>query len=182
MVRNANPTLIMTKPGTDQMTHCGLKVVAKLEMVMHSTVPLLMRLLIGYQFFLTGRGKLRNIERTTDFFASLQIPLPGFHAHLVGTLEMTGGVLLILGLATRLISLPLLATLMVAYLTAHQPDAFQSVYDFINAPPFPFLAVTLFLLTFGPGRVSLDRLFELWFAKHRCRVDQLPASHEHSAS
>jgi len=145
---------------------CKLSAVCFLQ----SVVPLALRLLIGYQFYLTGKGKLANIERTTGFFHNLHIPFPGFHAHFIGSLESVGGLLLMAGLATRLISIPLLGTLVVAYLTAHRDDAFQSVFDFISAAPFPFLAVVLFLLAFGPGFVSIDRFLHLRFCKGACKV------------
>ena len=37
--------------------------------------PLLTRLVIGQTYFLTGRGKLMNFEKTTDFFASLALSM-----------------------------------------------------------------------------------------------------------
>ena len=47
---------------------------------LQSPVLLLMRLYWGWSFFQTGFGKLMNHERTTDFFTSLNIPLPGLNA------------------------------------------------------------------------------------------------------
>jgi putative oxidoreductase len=154
------------------MTYHLPKIIKKSECILHSAVPLVLRLLIGYQFLLTGLGKLQHIERTTAFFASLHIPMPGIQAHFIGSLEMIGGAMLMLGLATRVICIPLICTLVVAYLTDQPGETFQSVYDFINAAPFPFFAVTLFLLAFGPGCVSLDRLFQLRFAKCRCLAEK----------
>ena len=58
---------------------------------------LLIRLTIGQAFLLTGLGKLRNHERTADFFASLGIPAAGLQAWFIGGLEMIGGGLLLLG-------------------------------------------------------------------------------------
>lgn len=128
-------------------------------------VLLLLRLLIGLQFFLTGKGKLANLDRTTEFFAGLHIPAPGFHAGLVGTVEMVGGILLLVGLLTRLAAVPLVISMIVAYLTAHKDAILEAeggftgkVGEFIDQTPFPFLVVCLVLLVFGAGRISVDEL------------------------
>ena len=73
---------------------------------------------------------------------------------------MIGGVLLMLGLGTRLASVPLIVTMLVAYLTAHREKAFKSLGDFTDQPPFPFLMAALVLLAFGAGRWSLDPLLK----------------------
>jgi putative oxidoreductase len=135
-----------------------------IEPYAQSTVLLFLRITIGWTFFLTGRGKLANFERTTHFFESLGIPAPAFHAGLVGGLEMVGGILILIGLATRLISLPLLFSMIVAYVTADR-EAFASISDFTAAAPFIYLCVTLVTLTFGPGKFSLDALVAKRFFK-----------------
>ncbi len=117
---------------------------------------LFVRVTMGWGFFLSGRGKLLHMERTTEFFASLHLPMPHAQALLASNTEMIGGVLLMLGLGTRLASVPLIVTMMVAYLTAHREEAFKSVSDFTDQPPFAFLMATLVLLAFGAGRWSLD--------------------------
>ena len=126
---------------------------------------LLIRLCWGIQFAMTGFGKLVHIEKVTGFFTSLGIPFPMANAYLVGCTEMIGGALLTLGLATRLASLPLIATLVVAYLTSEQPAlqklfTFTDIDPFLTAAPFLFLQACLILLCFGPGPISLDRLIE----------------------
>jgi len=141
------------------------KIIANATCLVRNVVPLTLRILIGWQFFLTGKGKLAHIDKTTGFFSKLHIPMPEFHAYFIGTLETVGGLLLIAGLLTRLVSLPLLGTLVVAYLTAHREDAFSSVEDFITATPFPYLAVVLFLIAYGPGRLSVDRWLTPLFDK-----------------
>src|SRR6266481_4043786 len=85
---------------------------------LQSPFLLAVRLYWGWQFWQAGWGKLSNIPKTVDFFTSLGIPAPAFHAHLVGLLEAGGGILLILGLASRLITVPLTINMIVAYLTA----------------------------------------------------------------
>ena len=129
---------------------------SKLQPAARDIVLLFARITIGWSFFLTGKGKLANLERTTGFFESLGIPAPGFHAAFVGGVEMTGGLLLVLGLLSRVAAVPLAIAMAVAYLTAHREEAFQGISEFTGESPFAFLLVSLIILAFGPGRVSLD--------------------------
>ena len=138
---------------------------AKIQPAAQSTVLLLVRVSMGWGFFLTGKGKLVNLERTTRFFDSLELPLPKFQAILAGSTEMAGGLLLLAGLGTRFISIPLAITMVVAYLTAHREDAFLSLSDFTDQAPFPFLMAALVTLAFGAGKFSVDRLLQPWFEK-----------------
>jgi putative oxidoreductase len=135
---------------------------AKIQPAAQSTVLLLVRISMGWGFFLTGKGKLLNLDRTTRFFDSLELPLPKFQAILAGSTEMAGGLLLIAGLGTRLISVPLAFTMVVAYLTAHRDEAFASLSDFTDQAPFPFLMAALVTLAFGAGKFSVDRLLQPW--------------------
>lgn len=123
-----------------------------------SAVLLLVRITMGWGFFLTGKGKLLNLDRTTRFFDSLHLPLPHLQAMLAGSTEMIGGLLLLIGLGTRFISIPLAFTMVVAYLTAHRDEAFLSLSDFTDQAPFPFLMAALVTMAFGSGRISVDRL------------------------
>ncbi|MDQ3198093.1 MAG: DoxX family protein [Verrucomicrobiota bacterium] len=85
---------------------------------LRSPVLLIIRLFWGWQFFIAGKGKLADLDKPTQYFASLGIPLPHAQAILVGCVECFGGLLLIIGLASRLISVPLMILLSVAYVTA----------------------------------------------------------------
>src|SRR5450432_3751936 len=97
-----------------------LAAVAKLQ----SPLLLALRLFFGWQFFLTGRGKLGDLEKPTAFFTDLGIPLPHFNAILAGTTECFGGLLLLVGLASRIVSVPLAFTMFVAYATAEREALF----------------------------------------------------------
>lgn len=126
---------------------------------LQSALLLAFRLYWGVQFAQTGIGKLGNLGRTTEFFASLGIPFPAANAAFVATLETVGGLLLVLGLFSRLVALPLTVNMLVAYLTADRTALLGLVSDptaFVQAAPFPFLVTSLLVLAFGPGAVSLD--------------------------
>ena len=116
----------------------------------------------GWSFFLTGKGKLMNLDKTASFFASLDIPMPKLNAVLAGSTECFGGLLLLLGLFSRLASMPLIFTMLVAYATADK-EALHSVLSdpdkFTGATPFLFLLACVVVFAFGPGKMSLDALF-----------------------
>ena len=122
---------------------------------------LIVRLYWGWQFFQTGTGKLGNIPKVTGYFHSLGIPFPTLNAYLAGCTECFGGLLLLVGLGSRLITLPLIFNMIIAYLTA-SPDAVKSIFHdqdpFFKDDAFTFLAAPLIIFLFGPGPLSLDGL------------------------
>ena len=128
-----------------------------------SPLLLAVRLYWGWQFVQTGWGKLHNQARITDFFTSLNIPFPALNAHFVSGLEFFGGILLILGLASRSIAFLLTGSMFVAYWTADR-EALFSIFSnpgkFYGADPYTFLFAAIMILAFGPGRFSLDALLE----------------------
>src|SRR5471032_1268673 len=103
---------------------------------------LIIRLYWGWQFFETGKGKLGDIPKVSGYFTTLGIPFPTLNAYMAGTTECVGGLLLLLGLASRLTCIPLMFTLTVAYVTADN-EALRSVFSdpdkFVTATPFLFL-------------------------------------------
>jgi putative oxidoreductase len=129
---------------------------------LQSPFLLLVRLYWGWQFTQTGWGQLSNIPKVTAFFGSLGIPAPGLTAYFIGGLELVGGFLLIVGLASRLIALPLVINMLVAFVTADR-EALLSVFSdpdkLYAAAPYTFLFASLLILIFGPGRFSLDARF-----------------------
>ena len=126
---------------------------------LQSPILLAVRLYWGWQFAQTGWGKMHNIAKITGFFMSLNIPFPAFNAHFISGLEFFGGLLLILGLASRLTGLLLAANMLVAYWTADH-DALVSVFSdpgkFYVADPYTFLFASLMVLIFGAGALSVD--------------------------
>jgi putative oxidoreductase len=135
--------------------------VALLLSRLQSPFLLAVRLYWGWQFTQTGWGKLHNIAKITAFFTSLNIPFPAFNAHFIAGLEFFGGILLILGLGTRLVGLLMAANMFVAYWTADR-EALGSIFSdpgkFYAADPFTFLLASLIVLIFGAGYLSLDHL------------------------
>jgi putative oxidoreductase len=102
-----------------------------------------------------------NPAKVTEFFHSLHIPLPAFNVYLAGGTECFGGLLLLAGLGSRLISLPLIFVTIIAYLTA-EIDTVKHIFSnpdkFVTADPFLFMLAAVLVLAFGPGVFSLDWL------------------------
>ena len=136
---------------------------------LQSPILLLIRLYWGWQFWQSGTGKLADISKLVDYFVQLGIPFPSFNAHFVALLEAGGGILLFVGLASRLIALPLVIDMIVAYITADREALFSIFSDpakFYNADPFTFLFSSLIILVFGPGWFSLDTIIK-WYRNKR---------------
>lgn len=131
--------------------------------------PLLTRLVIGYAFHQSGGGKLANFDNTVSFFTDLGIPFPSANAAFIARLEYYGGLLLIVGLGTRIVAALLGSTMAVALLTAHRQelvDIFRgaSESDLTGVVPVVYGLFLLWLVLFGPGLASLDALVRKWIA------------------
>jgi len=120
---------------------------------------LIIRLYFGYRFIRSGLGKFENFDSIVEFFTSLNIPFPEVNVMLSASTELFGGILLLLGLASRIIALPLTVTMLVAYATAHS-SALSHLFDKpeLFFKPEPFLFTTLVVLFFGAGKYFVDAL------------------------
>jgi putative oxidoreductase len=134
---------------------------------------LILRVYFFWQLFLSGKGKLSSIAKVSEFFASLGIPLPTLNAYFIGSLECFGGLLLIVGLASRPVALLIAVAMVVAYLTADLDSVTKLFslnphpHQFFKAAPFPFLLAALIILAFGPGKISLDAVIAKAFGQKK---------------
>jgi putative oxidoreductase len=154
--------------------YSGFNSVASLA---QSPFLLLVRLYWGWQFMLTGWGKLHNLPQVTQFFTTLGIPAPGITAVFVGCVECFGGVLLILGLASRLTGLVLTGNMLVAYLTADREALFSVVSNpgkFYGADPYTFLFAAVLILIFGPGWIAVDTWIERGYRRKESEQNHTP--------
>ena len=126
--------------------------------------PTLARLTVGLVFIGTGWGKLHSLGDVTDFFASLHIPAPAFNARLAASTEFFGGILVLLGLGTRLVSLPLAFTMVVAILTAKRGDI-TGLTALVGFEEWSYLVFFVWLAVGGAGPLSLDRLVSRLFTR-----------------
>ena len=129
-------------------------------------LPLLVvRVALGLEFIASGRGKLfGGLPELIEAFESWGIPLPYIQAPFVATLELVGGICLILGVGTRFFAALLAGTMAVAILTLLRNEGVTSlphdtIGDFLYLPEVAFLLMFGWLVFSGAGKVSLDRIF-----------------------
>ena len=113
------------------------------------------RLAVGLVFASTGWGKVHDIEKVTEFFVSLGIPAPGFHAVLVGYSELICGSLLVIGLLSRFATVPLIVSMVVAIITAKGAEI-HGLLDLAGQEEFTYLVVLVMIAILGPGRAAVD--------------------------
>jgi len=118
---------------------------------------LLVRLFIGYFFFVTGWAKIGSLDAMAERFTGWGIPWPAFNAALSAYTELLGGALIVLGLATRLAAIPLSFNMIVAILVVNLRKVTELDEFFELSEPL-YALVFLWLIFAGPGRVSLDHL------------------------
>jgi putative oxidoreductase len=133
-----------------------------------SPLLLAIRLYWGWQFATDGWGKLHHLTRVGLYFESLNLPMPHQTALFVSILEFVGGILLAVGLGTRLTALVLFVNMTVAFWTAEKP-AFLGVLSnpdqFQGADAYNYWFAALLIMILGPGLFALDRLLALRFSR-----------------
>ena len=115
------------------------------------------RVTLGWVFLQSGWGKLHNLEGVTEFFVSLGVPFAQVQAPMVAGIEFGGGLLLLLGLATRFAALPLVGVMLVAIRTALWDDI-HDLSDLFGLAEFGYVVLLSGLVVFGAGSLSLDAL------------------------
>jgi putative oxidoreductase len=111
------------------------------------------RVITGLLFAVHGWQKFAGgIAGVTGFFAKIGIPIPGVMAPFVAGLELIGGLLLIVGLATRWVSLLFACEMVVTTFYVQLPTRGWNGADLDRL----LLAVALLLVLAGPGAAALD--------------------------
>src|ERR1700731_4018627 len=130
---------------------------------LRSLFLLAVRLYWGWQLIESGWGKLHNLPKVTEFFTSLNLPMPAQMAVFISCVEFLGGMFLAVGLLSRLTALVLMVKMIMAYVTA-DTESLRSIFSdpdkFYAAAPYVFLIASLIILIFGPGKLSLDTVLE----------------------
>lgn len=123
---------------------------------------ILIRILVGWVFVSEGIQKFLFPDTLgVARFAKIGIPLPQMSAPFVGFVEIICGVLILIGLFTRLAALPLLAVILTAIATTKIPELLhpaQGLWFMLHdarADCSMFLGLVFLLIT-GPGLLSID--------------------------
>ena len=120
-------------------------------------VLLVARLTVGVLFVSTGWGKVHNLAKVTAYFTELGIPVPGLNATVASFTELLCGSLLVIGLASRFASLPLVVTMTVALLTAKRSEI-HGLPDLFGEVEWTYIAILLVIAVFGAGAASADAI------------------------
>lgn len=138
------------------------KLYSYLNMVGDLCQPILLlfiRLFWGGSLMFAGWGKLQNIDSVSEFFLSLDIPYPLINSYAVAWIECIGGACFMIGLLTRVISIPLICVMLGALIFAHPNALAAALYDseiLLTVLPFTYLMATLIVFAFGAGTLSCD--------------------------
>jgi putative oxidoreductase len=119
------------------------------------------RLAVGLIFLTQGILKYIDPRMGVLRFAKIGFPCPGFTAHFVGTFEIACGLLVMVGLFTKLASIPLLIVILTAIATTKIPELFrpdQGFWFMVSdaRTDFAMTMSLLFLIGVGAGAWSLD--------------------------
>jgi putative oxidoreductase len=137
---------------------------------LQSPFLLFVRLYWGWQLVQSGWGKLHHLSNVTDYFGSLGLPMPAQMAVFIACVEFLGGIFLAFGLVSRITGLVLTVNMAMAYVIGDREALLSFFSDpdkFIAAAPFAFLIVSLIVLIFGAGKISLDTALSTLFGNRR---------------
>jgi putative oxidoreductase len=134
-----------------------------IQIVMRTNAPavtILIRLMVGAVFLSEGIQKfLFSGELGVGRFTKIGIPAPEFTAPLVGMIEIVCGILMIIGLLTRLAAIPLIVIMLTAISTTKLPMLVHKGFWAMAheaRTDWSMLLGSIFLLVMGAGRWSMD--------------------------
>lgn len=133
--------------------------------------PLLLRLYLAPIFVSAGLNKLNSFDSTVEWFGNsewgLGLPAPLLMAFLATAAELVGGIALLFGVATRLVAVPLMFTMIIAMTSAHWSNGWYAI-----APSNPDTSMSAVLAPLGfPGaEASLSNSVEVGERLDRARA------------
>jgi len=135
------------------------------------TGPLAARIVVGWVFLWTGWQKLQVLPRMIETFREWGIPAPEILTPFVSAMEFVGGLLLLLGLLTRFVSVPMMIIMVVAIAAAKWEDV-DSLQTLLGFEEVSYFVMFAWLGIAGPGPVSLDH-----FVLKALRKDRPPSDY-----
>ncbi len=146
---------------------------------LQSPFLLFVRLYWGWQLAQSGWGKLHHLSNVAEYFGTLGLPMPAQMALFIACVEFFGGIFLALGLLSRITGLVLTVNMIMAYVMGDHEALLSFFSDpdkFIAAAPFAFLIVSLIVLIFGAGKISVDTAIAFFFGSARVKqANSVPA-------
>ena len=118
--------------------------------------------------FVSGRAHLSDVPAMVERFQEWGVSFPTFNVYVSGLTECACGLLLLVGFASRLITIPLIVNFCVAYLTASREvllNVFSDPDAFVSDAAFLFLLASVII--FGPGAFSVDGVLKKLFVAPR---------------
>jgi len=131
----------------------------RLGLLPMSVLQLMARFSMAIIFWRSGQTKIANWDLTLQLFANeYKVPVlpPEIAAPMAAAVELTTPILLVLGLLTRVATLPMIGMTLVIQIF---------VYPQSWADHLAWMTFLLLLLTRGPGVISLDHLIGKYFAR-----------------
>lgn len=124
-----------------------------------------MRVIWGGLFITEGWYKFSDVASNVTFYKNLGIIFPTFMVYLSGSAEFFCGILLVAGLLSRLATIPLIITMLVAAITDPSQAHFWGhgtgqTETFLAQIPLTFIYPCVIILVFGAGKWSLDHLLK----------------------
>ncbi len=156
-----------------------------LNLFANSIPPLLLRLLLAYEFGESGFAKLHG----TNWFADLSFPFPfnllppDVSWSIATYFEIIGAIALVIGFATRFFSASLLVLTIVAIASVHWPEQWSTFSELLSGYriidesgdgfgnyKLPLIYIVMFtpLIFGGAGKLSLDGIIKTRLAKIKC--------------
>jgi len=133
--------------------------------------PLAVRIVVGWVFLWTGWQKLHFLSRMIENFRSWGIPAPEILTPFASGMEFVGGVMLLVGLLTRFVSVPMMIIMIVAIVSAKWDDV-DSLQTLLGFEEVSYFVMFAWLGIAGPGPVSLDHVI-----LKRLRPDRPPSDY-----
>ena len=124
----------------------------------HEAAATILRLVLGATFLIHGAAKFQGgIENTAGFFENLG--LPGFSAYIVALVELVGGIAMVLGVGTRIVSILFAIVLAVAVVKVKLAGGFLGNGQMAGFElDFALLAMSIFLAITNKSLFALDNV------------------------
>jgi putative oxidoreductase len=163
-------TIFMKFQQLTELSRAGYQLLIAGASSLKTPFLLLVRVYWGWQMFVAGSAHLSDVPAMVERFQEWGVPFPTFNVYLSGLTEIVCGLLLLVGFASRLITIPLIVNFCVAYLTASREvllNVFSDPDAFVSDAAFLFLLASLIVFIFGPGVLSIDAIIKNLFGRSR---------------